>query len=120
MKIREIYNVFAITAVATLSSSVFARNTAVETKSSRVVSPEILKANIRAEHRVTEKRVHQSLANTKGLDTSKMSVLARSETIVLTGSVKDSDQIQLAADTARATAAGKAVDNRLTIAKPGT
>ncbi|MBB5447789.1 MULTISPECIES: BON domain-containing protein [unclassified Paraburkholderia] len=99
--------------------SVFAQNTVADAASSPVVAPAISKANIRAEHRVTVKMVRQSLVNTKGLDTSKISVLARGETIVLTGSVKDAGQIQLAGDTAKAIAAGKVIDNRLTIAEPG-
>lgn len=119
MKIREMYRVVALIAVATVSSSVFAQNNAADTMSSQVVAPTISKSSIRAERRSIEKRVRQSLVKTKGLDTSKISVLSRGETIVLAGSVKDAAQIQLAGDTAKAAAAGQAVDNRLTIAEPG-
>ncbi|MCP3711412.1 BON domain-containing protein [Paraburkholderia sp. CNPSo 3274] len=77
------------------------------------------KKQIRANNRALSHAVRQSLAKVKGLDSSRINVLARGSTITLAGSAHDQSQIESAG-----TAAGKVrgvshVDNRLTVSEPG-
>jgi osmotically-inducible protein OsmY len=69
--------------------------------------------------RLLAKSVRKALTQSNDVDLARMTVLAKSGKITLSGSVPEEDQIQLAEQHAKAVAGVTTVANRLVIATPG-
>ncbi|WP_250475357.1 BON domain-containing protein [Caballeronia sp. GAFFF1] len=77
------------------------------------------KAAARAENRALGHAVRRSLTKVKGLDSSRINVLAHGSTVTLAGSAPDQSQITSAAAAAAKVSGVSRVDNRLAINEPG-
>lgn len=69
--------------------------------------------------RLLAKNVRKALTQSNDVDLARMTVLAKSGKVTLSGSVPEEDQIQLAEQHAKAVAGVTTVANRLVIATPG-
>lgn len=73
----------------------------------------------RAADRALSRKVLVSLSRTKGLTPVNITVLVRHGVVSLTGYVPDSEQVQLAGDTAAGVAGVRSVANNLVPGAPG-
>jgi hyperosmotically inducible protein len=69
--------------------------------------------------RLLAKNVRKALTQSNDVDLARMTVLAKSGKVTLSGSVPEEDEIQLAEQHAKEVAGVTTVANRLTIATPG-
>jgi hyperosmotically inducible periplasmic protein len=106
----------AIAAATLLSIPAFAQTT--DDATAMQAAPTGKKA-MRAEDRALARAVRRSMSKTKGLQSSKITVLAKGGAVTLAGTVPDSSQIPLAESAAQGTAGVKSVSNRLSIKEPG-
>lgn len=77
------------------------------------------KQAVRKQNHQLESSVRHALAKARNLDTSNITVLARSGAITLDGSAVDDDQIQLAATTAASVSGVSSVKNNLHVREEG-
>jgi hyperosmotically inducible protein len=77
------------------------------------------KKQARADNRILSKAVRRSLAKTKGLDASAITVLSRDGKVSLIGSVPDTSQIELAGSAAGSVHGVRQVENRLVMREAG-
>ncbi|MBU9693218.1 BON domain-containing protein [Burkholderia multivorans] len=91
--------------------------------SDAVVSPkEVKKAERKTERsadRALSRKIVWALSKTKGLEAINARVFVRHGTVTLTGYVPDSEQVQLAADSASRVAGVTSVVNNLVPGEPG-
>jgi hyperosmotically inducible periplasmic protein len=69
----------------------------------------------RAANRRLVRSARKALTHTAGLDSSEIVVLAKRDSIALTGTVRSDDQIQKAVDAATAVPGVSSVNNQLTV-----
>jgi osmotically-inducible protein OsmY len=112
-----ILTIAAVTAFSTLSWIGMPRASAADSPAAG--SGSASKKEVRAGNRALSHAVRQSLTRVKGLDSSRITVLARGTTITLQGSAPDQSQIESAAGAAAQVSGVKRVDNRLTITEAG-
>jgi hyperosmotically inducible protein len=105
-------------AAATLIASPAFSQTTDDATSTQSAAPTSKKA-MRAEDRQLARAVRKSMSKTKGLQSDKITVLAKGGAVTLAGTVPDSSQIPLAETAAQGTAGVKSVSNRLSIKEPG-
>ncbi|MFM0642257.1 BON domain-containing protein [Paraburkholderia metrosideri] len=74
---------------------------------------------IKAADRKLVRKVSQALARTKGLNSTRLLVRAKSGAITLLGSVTDAGQIPIAVDTAQRVDGVKSVTNEIRVAEQG-
>lgn len=86
--------------------------------SSSTAAPQSKQA-IRKQNHQLEMSVRHALTKAKNLDTSDITVLARSGAITLDGSAADDDQIQLAESTAASVSGVASVKNNLHVKEEG-
>ena len=112
--------ILTLAAVTALNAALLAgaRNAAAADSSS-VTTEASSKKQIRADNRALSHAVRKSLTKVKGLDSSRISVLARGGIITLAGSAPDQSQIESAGTAAGSVAGVSHVDNRLTVYEPG-
>lgn len=79
----------------------------------------VSKKEAHSNNHVLSHTVRQSLTKVKGLDSSRIHVLARGSTVTLEGTAPDQSQIDSAASAAAKVAGVSHVDNRLAINEPG-
>jgi osmotically-inducible protein OsmY len=100
----------------TMASAAFAQETSTAPAAAATVTS---KKELRRANWHTEKQVRKALTSTKGLNASKIVVVARGTRITLDGTVQDESQIPLAQSAAAAAAPGSTIVNNLSVREPG-
>ncbi|RFU49674.1 BON domain-containing protein [Paraburkholderia sp. DHOC27] len=105
--------------VATSLTTVTYANAQSNDASSNAPAAAPSKKAIRQQNHQLERSVRHALAKAKNLDTSNITVLARSGAITLDGSAVDDGQIQLAESTAASVSGVASVKNNLHVREEG-
>jgi osmotically-inducible protein OsmY len=112
--------ILTVAAVTALNTALLAgARSASAADSSSVTTDASSKKQMRADNRALSHEVRKSLTKMKGLDSSRISVLARGGIVTLAGSAPDQSQIESAGTAAGSVAGVSHVDNRLTVYEPG-
>lgn len=112
--------ILTLAAVTALNTALLAgARSAAAADSSSGTTDASSKKQIRADNRALSHAVRKSLTKVRGLDSSRINVLARGGIITLAGSAPDQWQIESAGTAAGSVAGVSRVDNRLTVYEPG-
>jgi hyperosmotically inducible periplasmic protein len=112
-------SILAVATVTAFATAAFAgiQSASAADAASSTAAP--TKKETRAHNRALSRAVRKSLTQVKGLDSSRINVIARGSSVTLAGSVPEQPQIDAAGAAAAKVSGVSHVDNRLTIAVPG-